>query len=87
MAVIIKYVVERNGVEKMTFSSKKQADSYDKMLDVADQLTLLVKHADPKMSEAQAENLGYFLSLQRNAVQQLLKGQEFSESMIEAEEE
>ncbi|MGY5453475.1 YebG family protein [Agarivorans sp. MS3-6] len=86
MAVIIKYVVERNGVEKMTFSSKKEADSYDKMLDVADQLSLLIKHAEPKISEQLAENLGFYLSSQRNALQHILKGQEFDPSLIEKEE-
>lgn len=30
MAVIVKYVVERNGEEKMTFTSKAEADAYDK---------------------------------------------------------
>ncbi|WP_221073761.1 YebG family protein [Agarivorans aestuarii] len=87
MAVIIKYVVERNGVEKMTFSSKKEADNYDKMLDVADQLTLMIKHAEPKMNEQQAENLGFYLSSQRNALQQVLKGQEFDATMIQEEEQ
>ncbi|HCP97002.1 MAG TPA: damage-inducible protein YebG, partial [Pseudoalteromonas sp.] len=33
MAVVVKYVVERNGVERMTFTTKKEADAYDKMLD------------------------------------------------------
>ena len=37
MAVIVKYV-ERNGEEKMTFTSKAEADAYDKMLDMADEL-------------------------------------------------
>ena len=32
MAVVIKYVVERDGVERMTFTSKKDADAYDKMI-------------------------------------------------------
>ena len=41
MAVIIKYIVERKGVEKMTFTSKKEADAYDKMLDSADQIALI----------------------------------------------
>ena len=36
MAVIVKYVVERNGEEKMTFTSKSEADAYDKMLDMAE---------------------------------------------------
>ena len=38
MAVEIKYVVVRNGEEKMTFVSKKEADAYDRMLDLADEL-------------------------------------------------
>lgn len=38
MAVITKFVVVREGVEKMTFTSKKEADAYDKMLDIADNL-------------------------------------------------
>ncbi|SUJ47435.1 DNA damage-inducible protein YebG [Shigella sonnei] len=40
MAVEVKYVVIREGEEKMSFTSKKEADAYDKMLDTAD---LLVK--------------------------------------------
>jgi len=36
MAVIVKYIVVRNGEEKMTFATKKEADAYDKMLDIAD---------------------------------------------------
>jgi dsDNA-binding SOS-regulon protein len=83
VAVIIKYVVERNGVEKMTFSSKKEADNYDKMLDVADQLTLMLHHAEPELTEQQAENLGFYLSAQRDALQKVLKGQEFDVSMLE----
>lgn len=38
MAVEIKYVVIREGEEKMSFTSKKEADAYDKMLDTADLL-------------------------------------------------
>ena len=38
MAVIVKYIVVRNGVEKMTFATKKEADAHDKMLDIADNL-------------------------------------------------
>jgi dsDNA-binding SOS-regulon protein len=35
MAVETKYVVVRKGEEKMSFASKKEADSWDKMLDLA----------------------------------------------------
>lgn len=38
MAVEVKYVVIREGEEKMSFTSKKEADAYDKMLDTADLL-------------------------------------------------
>ena len=34
MAVIVKYIVVRNGEEKMTFATKKEADAHDKMLDI-----------------------------------------------------
>ena len=41
MAVEVKYVVIREGEEKMSFTSKKEADAYDKMLDTADlQITI-----------------------------------------------
>ena len=46
MAVIVKYVVERNGEEKMTFASKAEADAYDKMLDTADELFALLGKSD-----------------------------------------
>lgn len=39
MAVEIKFVVVRQGEEKMTFTTKKEADAYDKMLDLADNLS------------------------------------------------
>ena len=56
MAVIVKYVVERDGIEKMTFTSKKEADAYDKMLDMADQIALFLQKSDVKLSEARINN-------------------------------
>ena len=43
MAVIVKYVVIRDGDEKMTFATKKEADAHDKMLDIADTLYHFLK--------------------------------------------
>ncbi len=43
MAVEVKYVVIREGEEKMSFTSKKEADAYDKMLDTADLLDTVDK--------------------------------------------
>lgn len=36
MAVILQYLVVRNGIEKMSFTNKKEADAYDKLLDLAE---------------------------------------------------
>lgn len=62
MAVIIKYVVERNGAEKMTFTSKAEADAYDKMLDTADELTGLLTASELFSDEQQAEALALYLA-------------------------
>lgn len=62
MAVIIKYVVERNGAEKMTFTSKAEADAYDKMLDTADELTGLLAGSSLLADETQTEALALYLA-------------------------
>ncbi|MGL4714760.1 MAG: YebG family protein, partial [Aeromonas sp.] len=53
MAVEIKYVVVREGVEKMTFASKKEADAYDKLLDTADELITLLAGAPIELAPEQ----------------------------------
>ncbi|OEF51226.1 multidrug DMT transporter permease [Enterovibrio norvegicus] len=68
MAVIVKYVVERNGEEKMTFTSKAEADAYDKMLDMADELFELLGKSDVVADEAQREELSMFLAQNREDV-------------------
>lgn len=86
MAVIVKYVVERNGVDKMTFTSKKEADAYDKMLDVADQLALFLKHGDQKLSDTQSDLLGLYLAANRDCVNSLFKGLDFNvDDVVNAE--
>ena len=56
MAVEIKYVVVRGGVEKMTFASKKEADAYDKLLDTADELMTLLAGAPVQLAPEQQES-------------------------------
>lgn len=68
MAVIIKYVVERHGVEKMTFSSKAEADAYDKMLDTAEALQALLLTSQLLTDEAQMESLALFLAQNKDSV-------------------
>ncbi len=72
MAVIIKYIVERAGVEKMTFSSKPEADAYDRMLDIADELFLLLGQSELIPDEQQREDLALYLAQQKELVIQTL---------------
>ena len=66
MAVIIKYVVERNGAEKMTFTSKAVADAYDKMLDTADELTRFLLSSNLISDEKQTEALALYMAQQKD---------------------
>ncbi|AGH80972.1 hypothetical protein PCNPT3_05150 [Psychromonas sp. CNPT3] len=77
VAVIIKYIVERKGVEKMTFSSKKEADAYDKMLDSADQLAAFLAQSSVTLDEVQLEELGLYLASNKEVVQSLFKGNDY----------
>lgn len=85
MAVIIKYIVERKGVEKMTFSSKKEADAYDKMLDSADQLSAFLGASSVTLDDLQLEELGLYLASNKEMVQSLFKGNEFNSQDEEKE--
>ncbi|WP_130835760.1 YebG family protein [[Erwinia] mediterraneensis] len=73
MAVETKFVVVRKGEEKMTFASKKEADAYDKMLDMAEAFTDWLLQSGLQMDETQAENLGLHLAGQKEAVQHILR--------------
>lgn len=73
MAVEIKYVVVRKGEEKMTFANKKEADAYDKMLDMAEVFTDWLDTSPLSMEEAQREVLGLFLAENKEAVQHILR--------------
>ncbi len=74
MAVIVKYIVVRNGVEKMTFTSKKEADAYDKMLDVADNLFEFIETSGIEIEEKQLEDLSLYFAQNKDAVVSILKG-------------
>ena len=74
MAVIVQYIVVRNGEQKMTFTSKKEADAYDKLLDVADQMYTFLQSAKLEMSADQLEELSFYLAKNREAAVGLLRG-------------
>lgn len=62
MPVVTKYVVERNGVEKMTFSSKAEADQYDKLLDTAESLEELLHNSSIIKDDAVTLKLAMYLA-------------------------
>jgi dsDNA-binding SOS-regulon protein len=75
MAVIVKYIVVRNGEEKMTFATKKEADAYDKMLDIADNLFEFLDKSKIKLNENQLEDISLLLAEKKDKVMTILKGQ------------
>jgi len=74
MAVIVKYIVVRNGEEKMTFATKKEADAYDKMLDIADNLFEFLEKSELKLPEEQLERISLLLAENRDVVMPILRG-------------
>lgn len=74
MAVITRYVVEHKGVEKFVSADKKEADQYDKMLDVADNLCEYIEGKGIKLDATVLEELSIMLSKNKDSLTKLLKG-------------
>jgi len=74
MAVIVKYIVVRNGEEKMTFATKKEADAYDKMLDIADNLFEFLEKSKIKLNETQLDDISLLLAENRDKLIPILRG-------------
>lgn len=68
MAVESRFVVIRQGVEVETFMDKKAADEYDKMLDMADNLTEMFEQAPIDLNDDIKEELSIFLAKHREDV-------------------
>lgn len=80
MAIEIKYVVVRKGEEKMTFASKKEAEAYDKMLDMAEAFSDWLLNSGMQLDETQAENLGLYLAEHKDNVQHILRTSKLPEA-------
>tara|TARA_R110001606_G_scaffold281789_1_gene430421 strand:- start:466 stop:885 length:420 start_codon:yes stop_codon:yes gene_type:complete len=72
MPVIIKYVVERDGIEKMTFTSKTEADAYDKLLDTAEALYEILDQSDLAGDHSQKEALSMYLAENKDSLLDIL---------------
>lgn len=58
----------------MTFANKKEADAYDKMLDLADSLGEWLQQAPVTLEEEQREGLSLFLAEHKDVLSQILRG-------------
>jgi dsDNA-binding SOS-regulon protein len=74
MAVIVKYVVVRDGKEDMIFTTKKEADAYDKMLDIAEQLHDFIRTSEIDIGADQLDDLTFFMAQHRDQMSSILKG-------------
>jgi len=74
MAVIVQYIVERNGIQKMTFDNKKEADAYDKELEISEEMSVLLEQANMAIDETQMEELCLFIAKNKEQVMAILKG-------------
>lgn len=68
MAVETRFVVIRGGNEIMTFADKKAADEYDRMLDMADNLTALFENSAIDLDDKLKEDLGIYMAKNRDEV-------------------
>lgn len=84
MAVITQYVVQHKGVDKLVTTNKKEADQYDKMLEVADNLSTYIQAKGIELNEEIAEELSILLSKNKDSVTKLLKGTD-AETLLEQE--
>lgn len=74
MAVIVKYVVVRDGKEDMIFTTKKEAEAYDKMLDIAERLDEFLQTAEIDIAEDKLDELSFFMAQHRESIGRLLRG-------------
>lgn len=58
----------------MTFTSKKEADAYDKLLDISDRMYTFLEASKLEMSADQLEELAFFIAENREAAIGLLRG-------------
>ena len=71
MAVVAMWKCDR---DNSMFDSKKDADAYDKMLELAENFSLLLGKQIEGISEQDAENIGLLLSKNKNVLIAACKG-------------
>jgi uncharacterized protein len=77
MTIETQYVVKHKGVEKLVTVDRKEADRYDKMLAVGDNLVAFLTEQNIEASEAVMEEIAISLAKNKDLVGKLLRGQSF----------
>jgi dsDNA-binding SOS-regulon protein len=85
MAVIAKYVVIRDGKEDMIFSTRKEAEAHDKMLDIAERLHTFLQAAQSNVAEDTLEALTWFMAQHREQIGTILKGGRLKTPQVSAQ--
>lgn len=68
MTVETRYVVIRDNAEVKIFVNKKDADDYDKMLDIAGSLSALLEESPVSLTEQQRDEISYYLAQNKEKV-------------------
>ena len=84
MAVITQYVVQHKGVDKLVTTDKKEADQYDKMLNIADNLAQYIEAKGVQLDDNVAEELSILLATHKDSVQKILRGSD-ADTLIQQE--
>lgn len=71
MAVIAKWMCDRDNT---MFDTKKEADAYDKMLELAGEFTSLLESQIAGIDESKAEEFGILLAKNKDLLMQACKG-------------
>lgn len=83
MAVVTLFMSDRD--TSKTFTSKKDADEYDKMLELAEAVSYFVEKNVEGLNEQQIENIGLLFAHQKDKLTLALKGK--TEALFEPQEE
>jgi dsDNA-binding SOS-regulon protein len=74
MAITVQYVVTHKGDEALVTTDKKEADQYDKMLDVGDNIAAFLQLKGIVADEKTLEEIGITLSKNKAITLDLLRG-------------
>lgn len=83
MAVVTLFMSDRD--TSTTFTSKKEADAYDKMLELAECISHFIEQNISDLSEQQIEDIGLLLARNKTQLSAAIKGN--SEALLKCSQD